>query len=417
MWEDEDEFACPSGLPPEELGGVLVRAHDEVGGGRQAAVELLRRRTGWLASMDAAGFIAIGAPSPRDPDQRPRAVVRWAEAVAATEYGGVLHDEVRHPGKDPRLLRIAAGLAGAGPVDLADVLSGLDHETTRYVLAAVESSTQAHVQYYSPRLPDGRDGFYGMGGVPMPRIVEWPLAEPSTWQQPELALWPARVAEEAAAAWAVANPEPEVSLPLAAEVVEVLRHLRRPGGMRGGGLGLWGRGAIAQELRRRTSRELADRLGLPVPELSALTEAGYRRECFSWEAGELPDRAVPLLREEEHRPVFVCWVPPGVSLDEVPFHQEVGSGVATLTIVVRRRDADHTDPGPTTDLHSAAGGRTLVRVGGHRVGIQRSGRTSTRLGWRRDLGDETAHLVLEVPLRPVEALDVLLRSGIPSARG
>lgn len=306
--EDEHEFASPTGLAPEELAATLRLAMSERGGGHQAAVDLLARCGGWLPVLDAAGFVAVGPPSGRDPELRPRAVVRWADAVAALEHGGALNTGWDHhrPSLDDRVLRIAASLADGPAVELGALLIDLDRERTRFVLSAVEASTQAHVVEYEWRLPDGRNS--GRSGfLSVPPIVPWPEVDlDSGWEQPELALWPERVAEEEAVAWAAAHPAPAVGLPLTGPVADLLSRLRAPGGMRGGGLGMWSRTPISVELRARTPAEVEAWLGGPLPELPPLVAAGQRCWCFS--RGEEGDEGFE---------VVLCWVPAGTSIHEV----------------------------------------------------------------------------------------------------
>ncbi len=174
VYEDERYVASPTGLPPDELAATLREAMSERGGGHQAAVELLARCGGWLPVLDAAGFIAVGPPSGRDPGLRPRAVVRWADAVGALEHGGALNAGWDHhrPALDDRVLRIAASLADGPAVELGALLGDLDRERTRCVLAAVEAASQAHVVEYERRLPDGR--YSGRSGFVRP--ADRPLA-------------------------------------------------------------------------------------------------------------------------------------------------------------------------------------------------------------------------------------------------
>ena len=276
-WEDEAEFASPSGLPPAELAEVLLASTAERSSGVSAAVELLRRSGDWLEVLDAEGFIAIGPPSPRNPEPHPRSVVRWADAVAALAPEGRLTARADFRRRDPRLLRIAASLADGVPVDLAGVLGDLYGEKARLIVAAVSASTQGRFLEYELRLPDGRDaGWTGHLDVGTP--YPWPEPEPAV-QQPELELFPARVAEERALAWALAHPAPVVTHPLDDPVRAVLDRLRFASGMRGHGLArhFWRSEPVLAGQRVLTESEFVAWAGIEVPGIT--TAWAHRRIC------------------------------------------------------------------------------------------------------------------------------------------
>jgi len=66
----------------------------------------------------------------------PMASIDWAAAITA------LNDtHLPCSGSEGRLLRLAASLAHAIPVDLQDALTGLDDHNTALTLAAVERAT------------------------------------------------------------------------------------------------------------------------------------------------------------------------------------------------------------------------------------------------------------------------------------
>ncbi|MEW9265076.1 hypothetical protein AB1207_09980 [Kineococcus endophyticus] len=402
MDEDEHEFASPTGLAPEELAATLRLATSERGGGHQAAVDLLARCGGWLPVLDAAGFIAVGPPSGRDPELRPRAVVRWADAVAALEHGGALDAGWDHhrPALDDRVLRIAASLADGPAVALRALLDSLDRERTRFVLSAVEAATAAHHVEHEWRLPDGRDS--GRSGfLSVPAIVPWPEVDLDTdWEQPELALWPERVAEEEAVAWAAAHPAPAVGLPLTGPVADLLSRLRAPGAMRGGGLGMWSRTPISVELRARTPAEVEAWLGGPLPELPPLVAAGQRCWCFS--RGEEGDEGFE---------VVLCWVPAGTSIHEVVLPRSAERDATVLHVWARPGPgaAPSGAPEDRTSLMDPAGGHTTVRVRGRRVGVQRWGHAESGLGWFRRGGADHQFLRLHVPRLPPAAVELLLQ--------
>jgi len=415
MWADEDDFSTPSGLAPERLGGVLVEAFSEVGGGRQASIELLHRTGDWLGDLDAAGFISLGAPHPEDPDARPRAVIRWAQALEATQWGGVLHKEEHDDRRDVRLLQVAAGLAGAVPVDLEACLRDLDRDRTRFVLAAVNASTQSHVVRVRERLPDGRDAGRAGASLQVEPLFAWPdPPEPVDERVLELPLFPERLAEEAVLAWAQSHPAPAVSLPLPAEVIDLLGRL-------------WparGRAASVPRSRRRhgdtlTRRwhsrgqeEVQDWLGFVLPDLSPLTDQRYRRFCFSAEPGVLPDRSAGLpVGHDRQRPVVLAWVPPALDLEDVLLHGSSEQGVAMMSIAVDDRTLSTPRPLTlATNLRESAGGYTSVTVAGCVLGVQRSEEKVTRIGWTRSGDHGNPQLVVHLPMAPVRALEVVLAS-------
>ena len=96
----------------------------------EAAVELLIGHGRWLARDEFVdGFIetAVGLS-----DGTPMAWVDWPAAVAALEAG-----RLACSASEAGLLRIAASIAEGGPVDLGDVLTGLDGRNLVLVAAAV----------------------------------------------------------------------------------------------------------------------------------------------------------------------------------------------------------------------------------------------------------------------------------------
>ena len=113
---------------------AALRAHARGLHAREAAIELMIGHASWLRRTDfvdpfvhtAFGFI----------DGTPMASIDWAAAITA------LNDtHLPCSGSEGRILRLAASLAHAIPVDLQDALTGLDDHNTALTLAAVERAT------------------------------------------------------------------------------------------------------------------------------------------------------------------------------------------------------------------------------------------------------------------------------------
>ncbi|WP_049821206.1 hypothetical protein [Kineococcus radiotolerans] len=398
-WEDEAEFASPSGLPPAELAEVLLASTAERSSGVSAAVELLRRSGDWLEVLDAEGFIAIGPPSPRNPEPHPRSVVRWADAVAALAPEGRLTTRADFR-RDPRLLRIAASLADGVPIDLAGVLGDLYGEKARLIVAAVSASTQGRFLEYELRLPDGRDaGWTGHLDVGTP--YPWPEPEPAV-QQPELELFPARVAEERALAWALAHPAPVVTHPLDDPVRAVLDRLRFASGMRGHGLArhFWRSEPVLAGQRVLTESEFVAWAGIEVPGIT--TAWAHRRICST--------------RDLADGHATVHWIPVDADVEGFTGEGAEEAGAPSLTIELHHDRPDPRPEPPRTRFTSAPGGWTSVTIGSSVVGVQRSDPQATRIGWvRTDLARPLA-FVLDVPLLPTAAVELVLGStGLPFA--
>ena len=94
-----------------------------------AAVELLIGHRFWLCREDfVQRFIAVGASV----GATAVAFVDWTAAVRALDSG-----QLACSGSQGQVLRVAASLAEGVPVDLREVLSGLDQRHLSLVAAAV----------------------------------------------------------------------------------------------------------------------------------------------------------------------------------------------------------------------------------------------------------------------------------------
>ncbi|NAZ83764.1 hypothetical protein GTR02_18280 [Kineococcus sp. R8] len=453
-------------MSPQELAETLERAFDELSG-PPAAVGLLHRTGNWLTAMDEAGFIEIEPPRPDDPEARPRARIAWLEALAAAEYGGALAsrsldvawyeqrgvdeqpygvepdpDEAR---RDVPLLRLAASLAGAAPVDLCSELSGLDRPTTAVVLAALSSATQAHTRQYRRLLPDGRPSTWS-GSTWEGPLYDWADAEAEArrcrgdggagapWRQERLALYPAAEEEAAIARAAHANPHPVAQLPLSEHLLRVLGALRPGGsaGIRGGGRAFRrhrgrGEGDVDSTLLPYTRAEVEDWLGFALPTLAPLEEAGHRLVCLKsrnfWEpeGAALPARGSSLPNGEPMElSIALRWVPPEVDSTRLARHDDQSGEWVTGLINYSpfTRTPQEQPERRATSLTEPAGAYTGITVNDTRMGVQHSLPGHTRIGWSKqgpDTPDATGKgvwygMALHLPLEPIAAVEFILAS-------
>ena len=113
---------------------AALRAHARGLHTSEAAIELLIGNASWLHRSDfvhpfvhsATGLI----------DGTPMASIDWATAITALNNA-----HLQCSGGEGRILRLAASLANAIPVDLQDALTGLDNHNTALTLAAVKHAT------------------------------------------------------------------------------------------------------------------------------------------------------------------------------------------------------------------------------------------------------------------------------------
>jgi ABC-type cobalamin/Fe3+-siderophores transport system ATPase subunit len=107
--------ACAAGLYPLEAG-----------------TELLISNATFLHRDDfASRFITYGTS-----DGTPMAAIDWDAAITALASGGLLCS-----GGERRVLHLSASLAAGTPVRLRDTVTGLDHDNTVRLLAAIQHAT------------------------------------------------------------------------------------------------------------------------------------------------------------------------------------------------------------------------------------------------------------------------------------
>ncbi|MEZ0493427.1 hypothetical protein AB2L28_14400 [Kineococcus sp. TBRC 1896] len=375
-----------STLTSSQLADVLAMAWSELGP-PAVAVELLHRTGDWLTTLDAAGFLDLDT----HPDGTPRATVRWAEAVAALAPDappGLLPADLPHDSHHRGVLRIAAALASAVPVDLGAAIGDMDRPTTAHVLAAISRSSQAHLEWFDPRLPDGRPSarwtYRDVGA-----LVDWPTAQEPP-QDTELPLWPARVEEEEVARAAAAHPGAAAALPLSEHVAAVLDHLRPIArGYRTMTLGMWGAPGVLDDDVDIDDDGTA--FTGPHPALGPGEERLWLRRRVA--PGHL----------------HLLLVPAGVDLHTVPFHDLTRAGVTTITTTPPDPDTAPVVAG--TDLRNPTGGWTVVRIGEVLAQVTHLEDAVTGIYWIRADGERVG---VSIPARPRQAVERLLRwPGVP----
>lgn len=140
----------PTELTAGELTAALTRSADGLPTA-EAAVRLLLEHSDWPQRLADADLIELDDEPGTDPSAR-FAWVSWRSAVAALDAG-----ELYASSSDARVLRVAASLGGAVPVDLSDALTGLDRRTLSLVLAALShaNGSHQHLEYLTEPPADG----------------------------------------------------------------------------------------------------------------------------------------------------------------------------------------------------------------------------------------------------------------------
>lgn len=123
--------------------------------GIEAATELVLRHRG-------GRFARPGYPWIKDTERRPW--IDFSQMATGTEALS---------GGEQRVLRIAASLAEEGPIELGDLVAGLDRRDLALVLAAISHAggSHQHVEVLPERTADGREVVTPWG----PRIEPGPL--------------------------------------------------------------------------------------------------------------------------------------------------------------------------------------------------------------------------------------------------
>ena len=129
----------------------------------EAAVLLLVNDGHWLPQLHAEGLITLAVDG--DEPGGPWADVDWAALDGALAAGVLSGDE-----RQRLLLRAAAGIADGGPLDLGDLLAGLDRRSLTLLLAALAHAAGSHEHREVSHDPDG----VAHPGHKLPPLVPWP---------------------------------------------------------------------------------------------------------------------------------------------------------------------------------------------------------------------------------------------------
>ncbi len=124
---------------------------------QEAATELLIRAFG--GRFAAPGLQWMGVRDDGEP---------WIDFESIPAHVGVLS------GGERRFLLLVASLAGDALVTLGDVVSGLDRDLVKLVLAAVAHAAGTHEGVEVIHTPDGRGSFRKVSGS----LYPWPEAAP-----------------------------------------------------------------------------------------------------------------------------------------------------------------------------------------------------------------------------------------------
>jgi hypothetical protein len=151
-------------LATVELESALLRA--AVGDyADEAAVLLLLNFGHWLTQLASAGLITL---MPETEGEGLWAQIAWPDLEPALADSLLVGSSGQQ-----RVLRAAASIADASPVDLGDLAAGLNCRALTLVLAAIAHAAGSH---------DHRDLVYDSDGIPhpgdpLPPFVAWPLRD------------------------------------------------------------------------------------------------------------------------------------------------------------------------------------------------------------------------------------------------
>ncbi|WP_380156330.1 hypothetical protein [Kineococcus sp. R86509] len=381
-----------STLTSSQLTDVLTMAWSELGP-PAVAIELLHRTGDWLTTLDTAGFLDLDTHPDTTP---PRATLRWAEAIAALAPDappGLLPANLPPTRHHRGVLRIAAALASAVPVDLGGAVGDMDRPTTAHVLAAISRSSQDRAQWYDPRLPDGRPSAH-LIPLYLDGLADWPTTQEPP-QDSELPLWPARIEEEEVAQQAAAHPAPTASLPLSTHLASVLNHLR----------------PIDRRYRYETLG-MRSAPGILSESIDVRRDEDGRGGAFFTGPRPMPgpgEERLWLRRAVDPHCWHLLLVPAGVDLRTVPFHKLREVGITTVS-------TSPPAPGNTpvlagTDLRNPGGGWTVVQIGDVLAEVVHLEDAVTGIHWARPGGKRVG---VTIPARPREAMERLLTwPGVP----
>ena len=128
---------------------AALRAHARGLHTREAAIELLIGNASWLHR--ATSFIPSCTPQPAS-----STAPRWRRSTGPPRSPPSNNAHLPCSGGEGRILRLAASLANAIPVDLQDALTGLDNHNTALTLAARQTRNRAPMKL--PRIHETING-------------------------------------------------------------------------------------------------------------------------------------------------------------------------------------------------------------------------------------------------------------------
>ncbi|SEO75523.1 hypothetical protein [Trujillonella endophytica] len=148
-------------LDPVDVENALLRAalgdySDE------AAVLLLITSGHWLPQLQSSGLITLDG---NVDGEGLWAHIAWPELDGAMRIGTITGTSSQR-----WVLRAAASIADGHPVDLGDLVTGLDRHALTLVLAAMAHAAGSHEQHHTSRDADG----VPQPGHRLPPLVPWP---------------------------------------------------------------------------------------------------------------------------------------------------------------------------------------------------------------------------------------------------
>ncbi|GAA4975632.1 hypothetical protein [Kineococcus glutinatus] len=167
--------------------------------------------------------------------------------------------------------------------------------------------------------------------------------------------------------------------------------------------------SLAQLYHRHEREQVQQTVGFALPRLSVLVDAGQVELVATAGRGELSAPAE--LGRWENASVTVLYV-----VDEAVLHLPGGRkhapGVTTMDVLYGHGWPSQPAEAPRTTRSSASGDATTVLVHGAQVGVQHREHRLTRLAWRQRLGQVECGVVVHSPLKPLQAVQMLVQCDV-----
>ncbi|WP_344478431.1 hypothetical protein [Kineococcus aurantiacus] len=171
--------------------------------------------------------------------------------------------------------------------------------------------------------------------------------------------------------------------------------------------------SLAQLYHRHKREQAQQTLGFVLPKLSVLIEAGQVELVATAGVAELRDPAE--LARWESASVTVLYVVDEAVL-HLPGRRKWTPGVTTVEVLYGDGYWPAQPEEPRTKRSTASGDATAVLVHGYRVGVQHREQGLTRLAWRQRLGQVECGVVVHSPLKPVQAVQMLVQCDVLAGR-